>query len=468
MATIGKFGADVPGALGSFIAVVAVVLFVVDGSPDVAPTAPWLAFIGPTFLIMVRRPHLPGCPHHLPVVLRTLTATPASASTTTRRSSRHDATTSSSCATPCVWVLDRAVRRDRHRPHLRHLRRQGQGRGARQGVHLPADGHLVRRRIDHLEVRLRLPARPGDSQPTADRPAQPDHGLARRDTPQQWLLNSPWNTLLLIVVMIWIQAGFAMTILSAAIKAIPDDIIEAARLDGVVGMELFRFDHGAEHPAGSGRRPHHDRHRNAQGVRHRAHHDRRQLRAPASWPTSSITQSFRASNQGLGAALAVLLFILVIPIVVYNVRQLRAIGGSMTPSTPRWLTSAGRRPGRCPRSPSGSRRRLTSPWASLAAIVSRSCGRSRPSACSSRSFRPQADITEPRLVDRLPAPVVHARATTTTVLTTESGGGDVRDLLHQLDRHRHPGGVHPDLDRDARGLRLRVDRLQGPRLPLHR
>ncbi len=32
----------------------------------------------------------------------------------------------------------------------------------------------------------------------------------------------------------------------------------------------------------------------------------------------------RANNQGLGAALAVLLFILVLPIVVYNVRQLRA------------------------------------------------------------------------------------------------------------------------------------------------
>jgi alpha-glucoside transport system permease protein len=36
------------------------------------------------------------------------------------------------------------------------------------------------------------------------------------------------------------------------------------------------------------------------------------------------SQSFRADNQGLGAALAVLLFILVVPIVVYNIRQLRA------------------------------------------------------------------------------------------------------------------------------------------------
>ncbi len=48
-------------------------------------------------------------------------------------------------------------------------------------------------------------------------------------------MTEPWNTFFLIVVMIWIQAGFAMTVLSASIKAIPDDIIEAAKLDGVSG-----------------------------------------------------------------------------------------------------------------------------------------------------------------------------------------------------------------------------------------
>ena len=53
--------------------------------------------------------------------------------------------------------------------------------------------------------------------------------------PQQFLLGQPWNTFFLIAVMVWIQAGFAMTVLSAAIKAIPDDIIEAARLDGLHG-----------------------------------------------------------------------------------------------------------------------------------------------------------------------------------------------------------------------------------------
>lgn len=57
--------------------------------------------------------------------------------------------------------------------------------------------------------------------------------------PQQFLLNAPMNTFFLIVVMIWIQAGFAMTVLSAAIKAIPDEIVEAAKVDGVTGMKLF-------------------------------------------------------------------------------------------------------------------------------------------------------------------------------------------------------------------------------------
>jgi len=56
-----------------------------------------------------------------------------------------------------------------------------------------------------------------------------------------FLLGDPWNTLFLVVVLVWIQAGFAMVILSAAIKAIPDDIVEAARLDGVGPLQMFRF-----------------------------------------------------------------------------------------------------------------------------------------------------------------------------------------------------------------------------------
>src|SRR3954452_10334180 len=140
--------------------------------------------------------------------------------------------------------------------------------------------------------------------------------------PQQWLINSPLNTFLLIVVMIWIQAGFAMTILSAAIKAIPDDIIEAARLDGVTAWGMFRnITLPSIRPAvvvvlttiGIGTLKVFDIVRTMTG---------------GQFNTSVIanefySQTFRADNQGLGAALAVLLFVLVIPIIWYNVRQVR-------------------------------------------------------------------------------------------------------------------------------------------------
>jgi alpha-glucoside transport system permease protein len=141
--------------------------------------------------------------------------------------------------------------------------------------------------------------------------------------PQQWLLDSPLNTLLLIVVMIWIQAGFAMTILSASIKAIPEDIVEAARLDGVSGFGMFRYvTVPSIRPAlvvvlttiGIGTLKVFDIVRTMTGGRFGTNVVANEF----------YSQSFRADNQGLGAALAVLLFILVIPIVVYNVRQLRA------------------------------------------------------------------------------------------------------------------------------------------------
>ncbi|ASW56386.1 carbohydrate ABC transporter permease [Plantactinospora sp. KBS50] len=141
--------------------------------------------------------------------------------------------------------------------------------------------------------------------------------------PQQWLVNQPWNTLFLIVVMIWIQAGFAMTVLSAAIKAIPDDIVEAARLDGVGPFGMFRF---ITLPS---IRPTLVVVLTTIGIGTLKVFDIVRTMTGGQFFTSVVanefySQSFRANNQGLGAALAVLLFILVIPIVVYNIRQLRA------------------------------------------------------------------------------------------------------------------------------------------------
>jgi alpha-glucoside transport system permease protein len=57
---------------------------------------------------------------------------------------------------------------------------------------------------------------------------------------QHLLLWSPWNNLFLMAVYIWGTTGFGMVILSAAIKNIPQDIEEAAQLDGASGLTLFR------------------------------------------------------------------------------------------------------------------------------------------------------------------------------------------------------------------------------------
>ena len=58
--------------------------------------------------------------------------------------------------------------------------------------------------------------------------------------PVAWLLQEPWNNLFLMVILIWLQTGFAMVILSAAIKSVPEDIIEAARIDGASEFQVFR------------------------------------------------------------------------------------------------------------------------------------------------------------------------------------------------------------------------------------
>jgi ABC-type sugar transport system permease subunit len=53
------------------------------------------------------------------------------------------------------------------------------------------------------------------------------------------LQTRPWNTFFLIMVLIWGQTGFAMVVLSSAIKAVPDEYIEAARVDGATESQIF-------------------------------------------------------------------------------------------------------------------------------------------------------------------------------------------------------------------------------------
>lgn len=57
--------------------------------------------------------------------------------------------------------------------------------------------------------------------------------------PQTWLTIPFWNNFFLMVVLIWIQTGFAMVILSAALRGVPEDTIEAAIVDGANPFQIF-------------------------------------------------------------------------------------------------------------------------------------------------------------------------------------------------------------------------------------
>jgi len=57
--------------------------------------------------------------------------------------------------------------------------------------------------------------------------------------PVSWLSTVPLNTFMLIIVGIWIWTGFCMTVLSAAYKSVPDEILEAARVDGASEWTVF-------------------------------------------------------------------------------------------------------------------------------------------------------------------------------------------------------------------------------------
>ena len=57
--------------------------------------------------------------------------------------------------------------------------------------------------------------------------------------PQLWLTLIPWNNFFLMIVLVWIQTGFAMVILSAALRGIPEETIEAAILDGASPWQVF-------------------------------------------------------------------------------------------------------------------------------------------------------------------------------------------------------------------------------------
>jgi len=139
--------------------------------------------------------------------------------------------------------------------------------------------------------------------------------------PVDFLAVAPWNTLFLIVILIWVQTGFAMVVLSAAIKGVPAEQLEAAELDGTNAWQQFVnvtvpgirsslivvlttisivslkvFDIVRTTTAGSN---------------------------DTSVIANEMYTQFKNFEQGRSAAFAVVLFLLVLPIVVYNARQIQ-------------------------------------------------------------------------------------------------------------------------------------------------
>jgi alpha-glucoside transport system permease protein len=138
----------------------------------------------------------------------------------------------------------------------------------------------------------------------------------------KWVEIQPWNNLFLIVIVIWLQAGYAMVLFSAALKGIPEEIQEAARVDGATELQVF-FRIMIPYIMGT---------------------------IITVWTTVVIftlkifdvvwvmtggqfgthviatqfyRQSFTARNSGYGSAIAIVLLITVIPVMIYNLRQFR-------------------------------------------------------------------------------------------------------------------------------------------------
>ena len=148
--------------------------------------------------------------------------------------------------------------------------------------------------------------------------------------PKAWLTRLPWrdtavpwiNNLFLIFIMIWLQTGFAMVILSAAVKSVPRALFEAARIDGANEIRVF---FSIIIPSISG---------TLLTVSTTLLFivlkifDIVFVMTSGNFDTGVVAsrmydEAFRFRNFGRGSALAVLLFLVVIPFMIRNIRQLR-------------------------------------------------------------------------------------------------------------------------------------------------
>ena len=139
--------------------------------------------------------------------------------------------------------------------------------------------------------------------------------------PQSWLTLQPWNNLFLVVVMIWGSTGFCMVLLSSALKGVPADIIEAAQVDGATEVQAFfrviiPYIQGTILTVTT-----------TTAIGTLKIFDQVYVMTGGQYGTSVVgtefyRQFFTNRNFGYGAAIAIVLFIIISPVMVYNLRQL--------------------------------------------------------------------------------------------------------------------------------------------------
>lgn len=138
--------------------------------------------------------------------------------------------------------------------------------------------------------------------------------------PRGWLLERPINNVALIMVGLWIWTGFSMVILSAAYKGIPKDLLEAGRIDGANEFQLFwRIIVPEMTPALA-----------AVGTTMIVNvlkiFDIIYVMTNGNYGTEVIAnrmfkEMFQFGNVGRASAIAVVLFVCILPVMIFNIRR---------------------------------------------------------------------------------------------------------------------------------------------------
>lgn len=137
-----------------------------------------------------------------------------------------------------------------------------------------------------------------------------------------WTEIIPWNNLFLIVIVVWLQAGFSMVLFSAALKGIPNELMEAGRVDGASEIQIYfrimiPYIRGTIITVWT-----------TIVIFTLKIFDVVWVMTGGQFGTEVIAtqffrQSFVARNSGFGSAIAIILLLAVIPVMIYNLRQFR-------------------------------------------------------------------------------------------------------------------------------------------------